>query len=175
MKKILSLMCILAFIVTLFTGCEEKNSTESNLTNKLELLEKENKELKTKLEIAQEEIKKYEETYNLRNELDMEAYEILNHLQKNELNYLKDKITDNIVISEGKLIIKDKSENSHQFTLPKDEFVIRERAYMLNDDKTEFDSIYELRNDSEEHMKTLNYKFVLKNDDWLLDYIDIDE
>lgn len=147
-----------------------------------------NKELSLELSEANSRIATLKETNELRiieeaelrNILDLTAYEILDHLEKGDLNYLRDKVTENVLITEDKLFFRNKYlENSSyvEYIITKNKLLIRQRAYKLNESKDEFISIYEILSggSQSERINTLNFSFVLKDDKWLLDWLKEDE
>lgn len=121
----------------------------------------------------------WKETYELRNTLDLWAHAILTHLEGGDTEYLKNKISDNITISEDKLIYK--KPNYKDFIIPKNpenKYILRQRAYMFTDDKkNKFLSIYEIISGGfqTERQGTLNFHFILKDGKWLLDFLNEDE
>lgn len=162
--------CIKQFILSVVTsfflvGCS------SNVALKNTTLKNENKELTQQLVIANKTIKAQNELYDLRNILDYKTHMILSELSKGNTDYLKDKITNNITISDNKLV--SNSKNKGELEISKEQFTLRQRAYMLSDDKKEFSSIYEFFPiDQSNVLKTLHVYFILDNGQWKLDFID---
>lgn len=141
-------------------------------------LANENNQLRQQLDEANEKVKFGAELYDIRNELDILTYDILLKLTTGDISFLKNNSTNNISISGNAIISKDKDRNSScQFDIPEKMPILRQRAFMLSNDKKQFHSIYEIvSNDKQDSiLKTLNVYFVLDNGKWKLDFIGKDE
>lgn len=169
--KYIKKIMIFCFLVIFLVGCSNNLKAENiKLTN-------ENKQLKQQLDKANEKIKAQNELYDLRNTLDSLTYDILSKLTAGNVSYLKDKSTNKITISGNKVVSKHKQVNTNvEFDIPKAMLNLRQRAFILSDDKKEFHLIYEILPITESTIyKTLNVYFVLDNGQWKLDFIGKDE
>ena len=164
---------IIIFVLsaTFLVGCS------SNLKSENLKVKNENNQLKQQLGIANEKIKTQNELYDLRNTLDSETNTMLLEIYKGNVKYLKDKTTNNITISGNQIVSKIKNnEAKAEFDIPTKQLNLRQRAYILSDDKKDFHSIYEISPMEESNiLKTLNVYFTLENGKWKLDCIMRDE
>lgn len=168
MKQFIKPMILLVLIMLIFGGFLSQNLK----------LKYENKQLKQELNISKEKIETQNELYDLRNVLDILTYSILTHLSDGDTNYLKDKITENIIISKNKIISNNKTANTkYEFEMPKTQLILRQRAYMFGNDKKYFYSIYEILSNYNDKsiLKTLNIYFKLDKGKWKMDYLCVDE
>ena len=140
-------------------------------------LDLENKQLKQELQAANEKTKTSEELYELRNFLDVGVYEFLAHMEQGDTDYLKGIVSDNVTVTEDKLIFKNKEGPIEEYVFPDSKLIVRQRAYWLNDNKDEYISIYEIRSGGSQpgRFNTLNFRFVFENEKWLLDFVNEDE
>ncbi|MCO1602766.1 hypothetical protein [Desulfosporosinus nitroreducens] len=126
-----------------------------------------------------EDLSTWKEVYDLRNTLDLEARDILTHLEDGDTEYVKNKVSENVTIYGDKLIYK--KSNNQDFIMPKypeNKYILRQRAYMFtNDKKDRFLSIYEIISGGfqTERQNTLNFYYIYKDGEWLLDYLSEDE
>lgn len=162
---------IFCLSVLVLVGCSN-NLKEENLKLTIE-----NKQLKQQLDNANEKIKVQNELYDLRNILDSLTYDILSKLTTGDVSYLKDKSTNNISISGNKIVSKHKQVNIDvEFDIPKTMPNLRQRAFILSDDKKELHFIYEIIALTQSDIyRTLNVYYVKDNGQWKLDYICKDE
>ena len=164
---------IIIFILsaTFLVGCS------NNLKSENLKIKNENNQLKQQLDIANEKVKTQNELYDLRNTLDSETNTILLELSKGNVDYLKDKTTDNTTISGNKIVSTIKNNVvKAEFEIPTKQLNLRQRAYMLSDDKKQFHSIYEVLPMEESNiLRTLHVYFILENGKWKLDCIMRDE
>jgi hypothetical protein len=155
---------ILVFLSVIFLiGCTSNSKSE-------------NQELKQQLNTANEKIKTQNELYDLRNILDAEVHRMIIEAYKGNIGYFKDKITNNITMTNNKIISNAISNRVKvEIDIPKERFDIRQRAYMFSDDKKEFSSIYEIYPIVDNSLKTIHVYFILDNGNWKLNYIGKDE
>lgn len=131
------------------------------------------------LQKSQEDLATWKELYELRNSLDLEARDILTHLEDGDTEYAKNKVSKNVTIYEDKLVYK--KSNYKDFIIPKypeNKYILRQRSYMFtNDKKDEFLSIYEILSGGfeTERQNTLRFHYINKDGEWLLDFLDEDE
>lgn len=142
-------------------------------------MSKQNKDLNQELRKSQEDLSTWKELYELRNTLDLEARDILTHLEDGDTEYVKNKVSENVTIYGDKLTYK--KSNYKDFIIPKypeNIYILRQRAYMFtNDKKDEFLSIYEIISGGleKERQNTLKFYYINKDGEWLLDCLDEDE
>lgn len=162
---------LLGILIIVLGGCS--NSYKNEYT----VLKDENKQLKQQLSIVNEKIKYQEELYDLRNILDLQTHEMIYKLSKGDISYLKENTTNNITFLGDKLISSNTNIGSKsEFEIPREQFSLRQRAYMLSENKQEYHSIYEFFPTEESNIfKTLHVYFVLNNGQWKLDTIFEDE
>ncbi|WP_157137171.1 hypothetical protein [Desulfosporosinus youngiae] len=128
---------------------------------------------------SKEDLLTWKELYELRNTLDLEARDILTHLEDGDTEYVKNKVSENVTIYGDKLIYK--KTTNQDFIIPKypeNKYILRQRAYMFtNDKKDEFLSIYEIMSGGfqAKRQNTLNFYYIYKEGEWLLDYLSEDE
>lgn len=146
-------------------------------------LKNENEQLRQQLDIANEKIKIQDEIYDLRNLLDYHTHEVLLKLgmgfSKEDDSYLNSILTDSITVSGNRVLSKDEAKNwSAELEIPETKFNLRQRAFMLSEDKKEFSSIYWILPIDEstmgERLEALYVYFVLDDGEWKLNYINID-
>lgn len=167
-KKIVYFILAIAFLsISLITY--------SNIST----LSKQNKDLNQELRKAKEDLSTCKEVYELRNALDLEARDILTHLEDGDTEYVKNKVSENVTIYGDKLTYK--KSNNQDFIIPKypeNRYILRQRAYgFTNDKKDEFLSIYEILSGGfeTERQNTLRFHYINKDGEWLLDFLDEDE
>jgi hypothetical protein len=144
--------------------------------------ENQKKEIETlnqQLKISNEKLQEAEELYYLRNILDYNLYNILGSLIKGDSVFAKENFAPNVKISDKKLISNLNGLES-EFLIPDRTMKLRQRAYMLQDDKYMaiyeiYDAGYNQGNKYDDRLWTLNVNYIKVNSNWKLSYIKIDE
>jgi hypothetical protein len=167
LKKGITLIILLITCLLLITVYRSENQ------------KKEIETLNQQLKISNEKLQEAEELYYLRNTLDYNLYNILGSLIKGDSVFAKENFAPNVKISDKKLISELNGIES-EFLIPDRTMKLRQRAYMLQDDK--YMAIYEIHdagynqgNKYDDRLWTLNVNYIKVNSNWKLSYIKIDE
>lgn len=179
LKPVLSVVCIL-FIITiiLYIYQIERNHL-----------------LNQRLIAAANEIKE-KETFHLkekeiRNQLDVQFYEIISALKNCDIPRLKDMINDNINIIDNELVIENGIKDSllilpiaekdfiqekgePSLSIPRKGYYFRQRYFNLEDNGNKFSTAYEIHIEGKDTVDVCYVEFVLSNEKWKLCNIAID-
>jgi hypothetical protein len=167
LKKGITLIILLITCLLLITVYSSENQ------------KKEIETLNQQLKISNEKLQEAEELYYLRNILDYNLYNILGSLIKGDSVFAKENFAPNVKISDKKLISELNGLES-EFLIPDRTMKLRQRAYMLRDDKYMaiyeiYDAGYNQGNKYDDRLWTLNVNYIKVNSNWKLSYIKIDE
>jgi len=114
-----------------------------------------------------------ENLYELRNELDIKFYRIIEELKNNNIDFIRTQITSNINLQDNKLVSTYKNLEK-TFELPSNDYYFRQRYYYLKDNNTKYYSGYEIHEGYGKKIEVVEVVFCLINGEWKLDWIDRD-
>lgn len=162
-KKTIGLL-ILLMILAVFTYIkldEEKKSSENSklLLVKIENIEKELEMLKLQ----------YKAEYESRNIIDIKTRKIYDSFINRDIEYLKSEVSSGVIVENDKITF----ENGYMYLLTEknEDFVLRQRHYSLNEDKTKFITGYEILLNDAESIPVYNFEFINENGEWKLNNI----
>lgn len=178
MNKKTTVLLLLLIILSVFTyiKLDEQNQTNENsklLLVKIENTEKELKEISSKLKDKEKEIEmiklQYKTEYESRNIIDIKARKIYESFINRDIDYLKSEVSSGVKVENDKITY----ENGYIYILTErnDDFVLRQRHYTLNEDKTKFITGYEILLNNVEFIPVYNFEFVNENGEWKLNNI----
>ncbi len=178
MNKKTTVLLILLIILSVFTYIkldEEKKISENSklLLVKIENTEKELKEISTKLKDKETELDmlklQYKTEYESRNIIDIKARKIYDSFINRDIEYLKSEVSSGVIVENDKITF----ENGYMYLLTEknEDFVLRQRHYSLNEDKTKFITGYEILLNNAESIPVYNFEFINENGEWKLNNI----
>jgi hypothetical protein len=162
--KLIILLITCLLLITVYWGEKQKKEIEA---------------LNQQLKISNEKLQEVQELYYLRDNLDYNLYNILGSLINGDSVFAKQNFAPSVKISDKKLVSELNGIES-EFLIPDRTMKLRQRAYMLQDDK--YMTIYEIDdagynqgNKYDDRLWTLNVNYIKVNSNWKLSYIKIDE
>jgi len=179
LKPVLSVVCIL-FIITIILNIYQIRQNH-RLNQGLISATNEIKEKQT-LRVREKEV---------RNQLDVQFYEIITALKNCDIPRLKDMINDNINIIDNELVIEDGIKDSllilpiaekdfiqekgePSLSIPREGYYFRQRYFNLEDNGNKFSTAYEIHIEGKDTVDVCYVEFVLSNGEWKLSSIAID-
>ena len=164
MNKKTIVLLILLMILSVFTYIkldQEKKSSENSklLLVKIENIEKELEMLKLQ----------YKAEYESRNIIDIKTRKIYDSFINRDIEYLKSEVSSGVIVENDKITF----ENGYMYLLTEknEDFVLRQRHYSLNEDKTKFITGYEILLKNAESIPVYNFEFINENGEWKLNNI----
>ncbi len=168
MKVIVHLSLII--IVILLSSCQGKESTTIFSTDA------EVNSTINEVEILKQQLIRTEETYFLRNEVDITAYTFFSAILNDNDDVIPDLLSENTSIDSNEMITVNTDSNTMTYDLSWIRDVrsnldyIRQRAYFLEDDNESFFSIYEFKSrpdqKGEYDIGVVHVEFRKENNQW---------
>lgn len=178
MNKNTIVLLILLMALSIFTYIkldELKNSKEYSklLMVDIENKEKELKEMSMKFEDKENEFERFKlhfmTEYDSRNLIDIKSRQIYDAFINQDIEYLKSEVSNSVKVENEKILF----ENGYVFSLgiKHENYVLRQRYYILNEDETKFETGYEILMENVEFVPVYNFEFIKENGEWKLNNI----
>lgn len=178
MNKKTTVLLILLIVLSIFTYIKLDELKKIKEYSKLLLVEIENnkiefKEINFKLEEKENENEMIKLQHKMesetRNVIDIKARRIYDAFIHREIEYLKNEVSSDVKVENEKITF----ENGYVYKLDErnDDFVLRQRYYFLNEDRTTFVTGYEILMENVEFVPVYNFEFINENGDWKLNNI----